>query len=156
MALALKIGLAGVDKVLKAAEKLGDRYEQAIKAGLYGLGEEIMTDSKQRVPVDFGTLKGSGYVTLPVEDARTLKVELGFGGPAEAYAIVQHERTEYRHEVGEAKFLENAINAASSSAAGRILDLAKKAFIANAGATKGSNPTNPNESQKGGGKKGEG
>lgn len=156
MAGGLKIALAGVGKVLKAAERVGERYQHAMEAALYGLGNEIMTDSKRRVPVDFGALKGSGYVTMPVADARTITVELGFGGPAKAYAVVQHERTEFHHEVGEAKFLENAINAASGGAARRVVDLAHKAFAANVRPSRGEHPVDPDQGQTGGGKQGSG
>lgn len=97
-------------KELKAALKAAkDDAYQATAAAVYVAANEIMTEAKQRAPVDTGTLRSSGYVTLP-EPGPNPKVELGFGGAAAQYALVQHERTEYRHEVGEAKYLENAIN----------------------------------------------
>ena len=156
MALALKIAIAGGAKVSKALERVGERYERAMEAALYGLGNEIMTDSKRRVPVDFGALKGSGYVTLPVKETGTLTVELGYGGPAKDYAEAQHEHTEFHHEVGEAKFLENAINAASGGAGRRLLDLARQAFAANVRPSRGEHPVDPDQGQTGGGRSGNG
>lgn len=73
-------------------------------------GEVIMTDAKMRTPVDTGTLRASGMTTL-VDKGSTPKVELSFGGAAGAYAIYVHERLDVYHPVGEAKFLENAVNA---------------------------------------------
>jgi hypothetical protein len=152
----IRVALMGVKKVLVEADKLKERYAKAVEAGVYGLGSEIMTDSKGRVPVDLGALKGSGYVTLPVVTRDAVRVELGYGGPAKAYAVVQHERTEYKHETGEAKFLENAVNAASGGAVRRIMDIARQAFQAGAGASRGGNPKTPDSGQRGGGSKGEG
>lgn len=76
-------------------------------ASLYRVGESIMTDSKAHyVPVDQGVLRASGYVAPPVEEPGAVSVTLGFGGPAQAYAEVQHERLDYHHKVGQAKYLE--------------------------------------------------
>ena len=105
----IKVSMKGEKELraaLKAAEK---RVGQATAAALYVAGNAVMTEAKQRAPVDLGVLRNSGYVTLPI--AKSPRVEVGFGGSAEQYALVQHERTEFRHEVGEAKYLENAINA---------------------------------------------
>lgn len=145
----IKVAFKGIDKVLKEVNKLSERYQRAMEAGTYGLGQEIMTDSKQRVPIDLGALKGSGYVTSPVRTRGKIAVELGYGGPAKDYAVAQHERTEYKHETGEAKYLENAINAASGGAAKRLIDISRQAFAANAGAGRGVNPKNPDSGGKG-------
>ena len=156
MAAGITLRVLGVGKVVAAAKRLAEQYEKALDAGVYGLGNEIMTDSKRRVPVDFGALKGSGYVTLPQRGAGGSTVEIGFGGPAKAYAIVQHERTEFKHEVGEAKFLENAVNAAVGNAPRRVAEIAAAAFKAGAGPGRGGNPQNPDSGQRGGGSGGSG
>ena len=83
---------------------------KAAEIALYQGGSIVMTEAKKRAPVDFGTLKGSGYVTLPRRQGGETIVEVGFGGAAKAYAKRQHEELSYRHEVGEAKYLENAIS----------------------------------------------
>lgn len=79
--------------------------------GLYEGGQVIMTDAKRRVPVDLGNLKGSGYVTAPTPNEGGMHVEVGFGGPAASYAIYVHEDLSAHHPVGEAKYLENAVEA---------------------------------------------
>lgn len=139
--------LRGLDEVLKNLRAAGERGRRAVGAGLYVLGNEIMTDSKHRVPVDLGTLKGSGYVTLPMTTTgKDVRVELGYGGPAKAYAVVQHERTELHHEDGgEAKYLENAVNAASGTALQRVREVARTAFEADREAPGGVNPTTPEQ-----------
>mgnify|MGYP006921352800 CR=1 FL=1 len=156
MAPGLKIGIHGGREIAEKLRKGGKRYEQALAAGIYGLASEIVTDAKTRVPVDLGALKGSGYATLPEKRRGRYVAEVGFGGPAKDYAVPQHERTEYAHEVGGPKYLENAINAASAGAVRRVAEIATAAFDANASATKGAQPTTPDEGQRGGGSKGSG
>ncbi len=65
-----------------------------------------MTDVKAStpghgVPRDEGILAGTGKVTGPSGGVVTLR----FGGPAAPYAVVQHENLDFRHTVGEARYL---------------------------------------------------
>ena len=68
--------------------------------------ERVMAEAKARTPVDTGTLRASGHVAPPDVGASLVKVVAGFGGAASDYAIVQHERLDFNHPSGEAKFLE--------------------------------------------------
>jgi hypothetical protein len=103
-----------------------------------------MTASKRIVPVDVGTLKGSGYVTLPNMQNNNIIVEQGFGGEAKDYAIVQHERTDFHHPGGgEAKYLEKPMMAQTSTFSHDVGAIARKAFEANQGAIKGPHPETP-------------
>ena len=82
-----------------------DAMEEQAMVALYQIGEEIMTDVKasgpgRGVPRDEGTLRNSLRV-LRRDDA----VDLVAGGAAAPYALVQHERTDFRHRVGEARYL---------------------------------------------------
>ena len=65
-----------------------------------------MTESKKQCPVDVGTLRSTGHVQGPETSGGHVVVTLGYGGPAAPYAIVQHERLDFHHTVGKAKFLE--------------------------------------------------
>lgn len=115
---------------------LKKHLEAAIKsaeAALYQGGNIIMTEAKERAPVDLGTLRNSGYVTLPETRGGNTFVEVGFGGAAKAYAVRQHEDTSYSHtdpktgnSVGEAKYLENAINATEKQVQERIRKIAQR------------------------------
>lgn len=71
--------------------------------------EQIIGDAAELCPVKTGTLKASGTV----DDSHVGKGDgdLGFVrfGFNTAYAAAVHERTELRHEQGQAKFLEAAI-----------------------------------------------
>jgi hypothetical protein len=87
-------------------------------AALFEEGEAIMAVSRdQFVPVDEGTLKGSGHVELPAHKGDEITVTLGYGGPAEAYAIVQHEHEGYRHTVGQDHYLSEPLTLASGTLA---------------------------------------
>jgi len=95
----------------KITQALDTKRRQAA-AALYQVGEEMMTESKKRVPVDTGTLKGSGYVTNPSGGGtvgrftgRDVVVTLGFGGAAESYAIPVHEDLHVHHRTGQALYL---------------------------------------------------
>lgn len=103
----LKFKIRGMKELKAALKKVRDDAKAAANRAVYVAGNEVMTEAKIRAPLDLGPLRASGYVTLPQDG----KVELGFGGAAAEYALVQHERIEFKHEVGEAKYLEKAINA---------------------------------------------
>lgn len=107
----MKISLtfSGDQKMAETLKSKRERMQAAARAALYEAGNAVMTNAKQRAPMDLGTLRASGYVAMPTTGSHP-KVELGFGGAAKAYALAQHEHTEYRHEVGEAKFLEHAFH----------------------------------------------
>lgn len=79
----------GMEDFARNLRAQGPRFE---RAGLHAMTAEanaVMSEAKKRAPRDFGDLAGSGYVAI---DEVTGAVELGFGGPAAAYALPVHER----------------------------------------------------------------
>lgn len=104
------MGVKGLDEILRANGAAVARLTDAAGVGLYAAGNRVMTTAKSGlVPVDHGTLRGSGYVTEPVKEGEaSVIVELGFGGPAADYAVIQHEEQSFAHEVGTFKYLEKA------------------------------------------------
>lgn len=100
------IDLSGDKEFLRKLRSLGDQATTLVKAALLQEAEAIMTESKQQVPVDTGVLRSTGHVTPPESSRGHVVVTLGYGGPAAPYAIVQHERLDFAHKVGAAKFLE--------------------------------------------------
>jgi hypothetical protein len=133
-------------KEMNAAQlqaELAKRLNAAVKAAetaLYQGASIIMTEAKKRAPLDVGTLRNSGYVTLPRRDGNDVSVEAGFGGAAKAYAVRQHEETSYNHEVGEAKYLQNAIDAKENEVRARVQRLADKALASGRAPGGGSYP----------------
>ena len=53
--------------------------------------EEVMTRSKELVPVDLGTLRDSGHVPPTKRIGNTIEVEIVYGGEAKEYAVAVHE-----------------------------------------------------------------
>lgn len=117
----------------KKLGRLARSFPDKIMAALFVLGEDIMLVSKRDfVPVDLGTLRGTGTV-LPARRERGTRVvvQLVYGGPSAPYAIVQHENTDFDpHKVGESKYLEKPLLARASTAArelAQLLDLDRTA-----------------------------
>jgi hypothetical protein len=103
----VNVRVTGVNKLKATFIKLGLNFDKELARALYQEGEHIMGQSKAFfVPVDHGPLRDSGHVQLPEMDAKGPVVVLGFGGPATAYAVVQHESLHFKHTVGQAKYLE--------------------------------------------------
>lgn len=112
---------------------------KAIAAATYMEGEETITEGKKQTPVDEGPLRASGHVQLPKVSARTIEVELGFGGPAGAgnqggdsndedvgYAVYVHEDMTANHTVGKAKFLEDPVKERQAGMPARIVRRANR------------------------------
>ena len=101
----ISLEIEGLQDLSDELSKYKKRGVQAMAAGLYGLGLDIMRDSILDTPKDTGYLRASSYVTQPstVVDP---EVELGYGAE---YAVYVHENITARHDEGHAKFLETAI-----------------------------------------------
>lgn len=68
----------------------------------------IYDDSQPRVPVDTGALKRSGIVEQ-VDKGYKIKYHSENPKNGYNYAVIQHENTSFKHRVGQAKYLEDAI-----------------------------------------------
>lgn len=110
--------IVGFDNVEKNLKKVAKSHPAALAAALYQEGFSIMAESQKKVPVDTGRLRSTGYVAPPQEGDDAPTVEVGYGTD---YGIYVHERTELRHTVGEAKFLEKAVNEAIAGYNRRLL-----------------------------------
>ena len=114
------ITVTGTEQVLATLKALGEQAGPAMQAALYEEGHLLLADSQALVPVDQGTLKGSGTVQVE-EGANRPTVIVGYGGAAADYALSVHENPrsgktggvspsgkKYKHwaQVGEWKFLE--------------------------------------------------
>lgn len=89
----LKIDIDGIERMTSAMNALGTKGPLAMGAALWKEGERIMAKSKELVPVDMGTLRASGHVTLPTITPTGASVTLGYGGAASDYAVYVHEGT---------------------------------------------------------------
>ncbi len=78
-----------------------------LKADLDDLMEIIKQDY---VPIDTGELKDSGYVDEPEISGDGSGYDVIIGFTAE-HALIQHERLDYNHPHGQAKYLEGPLAA---------------------------------------------
>lgn len=86
----------------RAAADLSARTPQEIRLTAEQILTDVKTSSQGRgVPVDEGTLRDTGRV----RHLGGKRFAITFGGPAAPYALVQHERLDFRHEIGEARYL---------------------------------------------------
>lgn len=112
------VQIKGLNEARKRLSSLKKKFPRKLKAALVRRCELIMTDSKENyVPIDQSTLKNSGHVVV---DPNKIAATLAFGGPAEAYAVIQHEREDFHHEVGGAKYLERPLLLAMTTFAADI------------------------------------
>jgi hypothetical protein len=79
----------------------------AINADTEGLYQQLLNlmevIKSDYVPIDMGDLAASGYVSRPMIGPVETEIALGFTEP---YALIQHERLDYHHTHGQAKYLE--------------------------------------------------
>lgn len=68
------------------------------------MGEHLRSESIKECPVDTGRLRASAIVTPVQKEGNEYYCEVGYGTE---YAIYVHERTELKHKVGKAKYLED-------------------------------------------------
>lgn len=102
-----RVKMRGFQQAADAIEMLARKTGESMVSGMRVIGETIKTDVTASrpgagVPRDTGVLAASGRVTGP--DAKGL-VEITYGGAAAPYALRQHETLEYRHTLGEARYL---------------------------------------------------
>ena len=108
---------------------ISQKAAPAAGRALVAEAEAIMTRSKQSfVPVDTGVLRASGHVSMPDVSGDDVSVTLSYGGPASDYAVVQHERLDYKHSVGGPKYLERPLLEAASGMGERIAKKIREAF----------------------------
>ncbi len=102
--------IKGADLLLKNLGILQKYAATEVAAAAYEVMEIDMGEAKSRTPVDTGVLRSSGFVNPPVRRGRGFEITLGFGGAAKDYAVPQHERKDYFHKVGQAKYLESVLD----------------------------------------------
>lgn len=83
-------------------QRLEQSFPEALEEAVAQEMVEVYKNMLPRIPVDTGALRESAYVERMGDH-----IEVGV---SQDYGIFVHERTELRHTVGEAKFLENAWN----------------------------------------------
>jgi len=125
--MAMKVTFTGISKVIGNMKQLEKGIPLQAAAALYQEALIVQKTSMKRTPVDVrpggqggGTLRDSHETSAPYWKGEFLIVDIEVGGPAEKYAIVQHEDMTFKHKVGQAKFLESAVHDAEAGMLARI------------------------------------
>lgn len=97
------VTLKGLEALQKDFAKIPNKTMSGIEKAM----GHIYDKSQPLVPVDTGELKKSGKITK-LDNGYQIKYQ-AFNGTYD-YAPIQHENRKFKHTVGQAKYLEDAIN----------------------------------------------
>lgn len=119
---------ADISEFLKSLQPGSELHKRAVTAATRGLdryAQAVLTNARQRAPIQTGDLRRSA-TALPTENNQgRLTKEIGFGM---SYAAAVHERLDLHHPEGEAKYLENAIRDLARDFTGYIREEIDKAL----------------------------
>lgn len=121
----LQVQILGSHELASKFKAAAGKAKQAADAGAYNVGLAILRKAVRNAPKKWGILRGSGHVTHPVNGSCTV----GFGGPAAAYAWIQHENMSFRHTEGGPKYLERAVGEVRPRAGDIFLRIAKAVLL---------------------------
>jgi hypothetical protein len=99
----MKADIETKNEVSENIKKIAISFPSFARTALFNAGLFVQAEAQKRTPVDTGYLRSSAKTRM--ENDYTVLVSYDA-----AYAIFVHERTNLRHKVGEAKFLQNAID----------------------------------------------
>lgn len=125
----VRIRFKNLKDPLARLDSMEARVLQAVESAVYTVVQEAMTLSKQKyVPRDLGVLVNSGYVETPVMHGTTVRVVGGFGGPAQAYAEIQH-RIPFNHpEGGTDHYWSRALEESAGSLRSTVAEYVRRAM----------------------------
>jgi hypothetical protein len=103
------------DSVQWNGDKITRGMGVGIAAGLNAAAHRLRAETIPRTPLDQGPLREN----FVVHEATANTSESAVSNDL-IYAPIQHEREDFNHSVGEAKFLENALNASRAELLGLI------------------------------------
>lgn len=89
--------------VSKNCKKIAITFPQIARNALFKAGLFVQGEAQKRTPVDTGYLRASAKTRMENDYAVLITYDA-------AYAIFVHERVNAKHTVGEAKFLQNALD----------------------------------------------
>lgn len=118
--MARRMTISGIDKVLRNLNREIKAIKGRSRQGMHMAALIVKGTALPLTPIETGNLRGSWF-SHPLQQGDNIGVELGYGEGA-SYAVYVHERTELHHDVGQAKFLEEALKREEK----RILEILRK------------------------------
>ena len=122
----MELTLVGDDALKARLINAGINAAPALGMALFAEANLVMKTAKMLAPLDTGVLMASGFVRRPTFTMSGAEVQLGFGGAASAYALVQHEREDYQHNRGQAHYLSEPLQAMEPYIMGRLAGWVEK------------------------------
>jgi hypothetical protein len=116
----------GLTSIISLGQRVVTGYTGNIKEAIYKEAQDILGESRKKVPYKDGALSSSGRVHDPFVVGKTTSVEITHGGAAGGdemvnYAIIQHENEDFKHAPGkQAYYLEEPMKNASVGLSGRL------------------------------------
>ena len=102
--------MTGTDAVKAFLLKMAATTPKKVAAAVAQVGNEALTESKKRTPVDNGDLKRSGQIDEPYISGNQISVRMGYGDTAVDYALIVHEDTTSCHPNGQHHYLSSVID----------------------------------------------
>jgi hypothetical protein len=127
----------GEQTLIANLEVYAEQMTDAVADGMRKFGGRVEGESTRRCPVEFSELRSRIFNEGPLRDGDVYVQVVGYekfgelwgkensAAAGKAYALPVHERTDVQHPVGEAKFLENAVNHLSGEYAKYLQKLLK-------------------------------
>ena len=99
--------ITGIDATIAGLNDAVARARKGAQRGAQHAMEVMRKEMVKRTPVDEGILRGTVHLANDGPDwhGNVLEGAWVAGGPSADYAEVQHERTDFHHTVGQAKFI---------------------------------------------------
>lgn len=116
----MPITLQGLSQTITGFQTQGNLLRKAMILAVEKERHDIFAQSQLLVPVDTGALRGSGETPPVTVSGTMIHAEITYGNTAVQYAVPQHERTDFFHTHGEAKYLERPLLAAAEGYARRL------------------------------------
>lgn len=118
----MKFKLTGLKNVEEKLNEMINQVDDIAEDALGEIASNIYARSQQMVPVDTGRLKDSGEIVRISELHWAVQYQAFDPKTGYEYAPIQHEHLGFNHTVGNAKYLELAVDV------GEIQSVLKKHF----------------------------
>lgn len=92
------VELIGDKKMMDFLKQSPETARHLLATAMYEEATEAFGQSQELVPVRYGVLRASGFVTEPQFRGSQSEVTISYGGAAAPYAAYVHEVEKYRHD----------------------------------------------------------